>query len=244
MSIDYLAFFGDSEFVINQVMNIYQTKQQRHKQYRNEVWDLIDNLFLAFNLSFIPREQNQKVDSMALAASMFRPPIGPSIKYQVEIKHITTIPDNIKHWKVFSDDSKLQRFLHTIDEFSNISIDQESQEDENEKLEDQQSSHLMKTVDGYDIVELKTNNIPKGLVPLEIFFDSNDVYKGTAMKHQEEEVTDYNIGTTENPNIIKLSKALATEQKYRYVSLIKKFVDTFALSYEDMKTFDTDIIQL
>jgi hypothetical protein len=83
----------------------------------------------------------------------------------------------------------LQRFLHTIDEFSNISIDQGSQEDENEKLEYQQSSHLLKKVVGHDIVELKTNHIPRGLVPLEILFDSNDVYKGTAMKNQEEEVT-------------------------------------------------------
>jgi hypothetical protein len=51
-------------------------------------------------------------------------PIGPNIKYQVEIKHRTTILENIKHWQVFSDDLELQRFIHTIDEFSNISIDQ------------------------------------------------------------------------------------------------------------------------
>jgi hypothetical protein len=40
-----------------------------------------------------------------------------------------------------------------------------------------------------------------------------------------------------------LSKALAAEQKDRYVSLIKTFADTFAWSYEDLNTFDTDIIQ-
>ena len=79
-------------------------------------------------------------------------------------------------------------------------------------------------------------------MPLERLFDSNDVYKGVAMKIQEEEVTDCNIGTTENPKIIKLSKALAAEQKDKYVSLIKNFADTFAWSYEDLKTFDTNII--
>jgi ribonuclease HI len=56
MVIDCLAFFGDSELVINQVRNIYQDKKQRLKQYMNEVCDLIDNFFLEFNLSFIPRE--------------------------------------------------------------------------------------------------------------------------------------------------------------------------------------------
>jgi ribonuclease HI len=55
MAIDYLAVFGDFELVINQVRNIYQNKQHRLKQYRNDVWDLINKFFLAFNLSFIPR---------------------------------------------------------------------------------------------------------------------------------------------------------------------------------------------
>jgi ribonuclease HI len=86
MAIGCLAVFGDSELIINQVKNIYQAKQQRLKQYKNEVWDLIDNFFLAFNISFIPREENQKEYSLALAANTFRPPIGPNIKYQVEIK--------------------------------------------------------------------------------------------------------------------------------------------------------------
>jgi hypothetical protein len=97
----------------------------------------MDNFFLEFNISFIPRDVNHKADSLDLAASTFRPPLGPNIKYQVEIKHRTAIPDNIKHWKVFSDDLELQRFLHTIDEFSNISIDQERQGGENNELENQ-----------------------------------------------------------------------------------------------------------
>jgi ribonuclease HI len=97
MAIDCLAVFGDSELIINQVKNIYQYKQQRLKKYKNNVLDLIDNFFLAFNISFIPREENQEAYSMALDANNFRPPIGPNIKYQVEIRHRTAIPDNINH---------------------------------------------------------------------------------------------------------------------------------------------------
>jgi hypothetical protein len=92
-------------------------------------------------------------------------------------------------------------------------------------LGDQHTSCLLKTMVGHDIVELKNNQILRGLVPLERLFDNNEVYKGAAMKNQEEEVTYCNIGTIENPKIIKLSKALAVEQKYKYVSIIKKFVD-------------------
>jgi ribonuclease HI len=97
MAIDCLSFFGDSELIINQVRNIYQDKQQRLKQYRDKVWDLIVNLFLAFNISFIPREENQKANSLALVDNTFRPLIDSNIKYQVEIRHRTTIQDNIKH---------------------------------------------------------------------------------------------------------------------------------------------------
>jgi hypothetical protein len=91
-------------------------------------------------------------------------------------------------------------------------------------------------------VELKTNHIPRGLVPMEKLFDSNDVSREASMKNQEEEINDCNIGTTENPKTVKLSKALATKQKNKYVSLIKKFDDNFSWSYEDLNTFDTDII--
>jgi hypothetical protein len=80
-------------------------------------------------------------------------------------------------------------------------------------------------------------------VPLERLFDSYDVSREVAIKNQEEEVMDCNIGTAENPKIVKLSKALAPEQKDRYFGMMKNFVDIFAWSYEDLKTFDTDIIQ-
>jgi hypothetical protein len=53
---------------------------------------------------------------------------------------------------------------------------------------------------------------------------------------------DCNIGTAENPKIVKLSKALPPEQKSKYVNLIKKLSDIFSWLYEDLKTFDSDII--
>jgi ribonuclease HI len=55
MGIDKISVFGDSELIIHQIKNIYQTKQQRLKKYRNEVWDYVDNFFLAFNITFVHR---------------------------------------------------------------------------------------------------------------------------------------------------------------------------------------------
>ena len=55
MGIEGVAVFGDAELIIQQVKNAYQTKHPRLRTYKEEVWDLIDNFFLAFNISFIPR---------------------------------------------------------------------------------------------------------------------------------------------------------------------------------------------
>jgi len=78
-------------------------------------------------------------------------------------------------------------------------------------------------------VELKKNHIPKGLVPLERFFDNNDVSKKVATKSKDQEVADCNIGTTLDPKIVKISKSLPDEKRERYVSLMKIFFRYFCM---------------
>ena len=53
---------------------------------------------------------------------------------------------------------------------------------------------------------------------------------------------DCNIGTKEHPRMVKISKALTTKQRNKYIKLLKEYVDVFAWSYEDLKTYDTGII--
>jgi ribonuclease HI len=59
MGIDKIFIFGVSELTIHQLKNIYQDKQQRLKQYKNEVWDFVENFFMDFNITFIQRSLNQ-----------------------------------------------------------------------------------------------------------------------------------------------------------------------------------------
>ena len=61
-----------------------------------------------------------------------------------------------------------------------------------------------------EVIQLKNNCIPKGLIPLENFYDQNDVVKSPNMKHDDEEVESCNLGTPENPKLIKLSKILSS----------------------------------
>jgi ribonuclease HI len=120
MKIEELAVFGDVELIVHQVRNLYQAKHPRLRAYRNEVWDLVDSFFLDFNISFVPREKNSMEDSLVVSASNFRVPLPPKLKYEVEVKYKPSIPDNVKHWKVFEDDLEIKKFLETVDEFSDF----------------------------------------------------------------------------------------------------------------------------
>ena len=85
--------------------------------------------------------------------------------------------------------------------------------------------------------------LPKGLVPLEILFDANDVFVNSNKTHQEEEMEDCNLVTQQEPKIVKLFKGVPKNYKERYIDLFKKYMDVFSLSYEDLKTYDKIIIQ-
>ena len=43
--------------------------------------------------------------------------------------------------------------------------------------------------------------------------------------------------------MVKLSKSLSPDQKQKYVELLKEFQDVFAWSYDNLKSYDTSIIQ-
>ena len=67
--------------------------------------------------------------------------------------------------------------------------------------------------------------------------------KNPKVKPVDDAIEDKNIGTKENPKIVKLSKKLPEKEKEEYVKLMKKYTDVFAWSYEDLKEYDTSIIQ-
>ena len=82
----------------------------------------------------------------------------------------------------------------------------------------------------------------RGLVPLEELFDFNDVAKKPKIEPPGTYIEECNIGTEQNPKIIKLSKSLPIITKQRYIAMFKEFIDVFSWSYEDLKAYDTSII--
>ena len=96
-----VKFFGDSEFVINQVNDSYQTKHPRMRSYRNEVWYVFGNYFTEHSVQVIPRYDNTVADSLETVTGKFETPAAGKKKYKVDIVNRPSIPDNTKYWEVF-----------------------------------------------------------------------------------------------------------------------------------------------
>ena len=215
------------------------------RAYRNEVWDMLGNFFTEHTIQVVPRVENLVADSLAVSAGKFETPMASKKEYQVEIMNRPSIPYNSKYWQVFEDDMQIRRFLELSGEFVNTHFDNENdndrtpRDDEEIETEEEDAKKLKKTLGGKDIIQLKNNFIPRGLIPLERLFDQNDVAKNPKVKLVGDAVEDKNIGTKENPKIIKLSKKLPEKEKEEYVKLMKKYTDVFSWSYEDLKEYDT-----
>ena len=72
-------------------------------------------------------------------------------------------------------------------------------------------------IGGKDIIQLKSKFIPKGLIPLDNLFDRNDVSKKPKVQPNEDDIQDQNIGTKDDPKIIKLSQSLFVDEKKKYM---------------------------
>jgi hypothetical protein len=166
------------------------------------------------------------------------------------VKCRPTVPNNIRYWKVFGNDDQIEDFLQCKNNFECTNIDLEN-EDENVKRSDFENDSVNSVDSGElgndemetDILRLKSNVLSRGLVPLEDLFDFNDVAKKPKIKASGQEVEDCNIETEEKPRMVKLSKSLPPEKKFKYIELFKEYSDVFAWGYEDLKSYDTNIIQ-
>ena len=59
----------------------------------------------------------------------------------------------------------------------------------------------------------------------------------------KEETQHVNLGADDEPKMIQVGNTLATFEKDALVSLLTKFKEVFAWSYEDMPGIDIDIVQ-
>jgi hypothetical protein len=65
----------------------------------------------------------------------------------------------------------------------------------------------------------------------------------STLQPQPEEVEDCNIGTEKDSRIVKISKFLPPKVKDQYRDLLRQYKDVFAWSYDELRTYDTSIIE-
>ena len=83
--------------VINQINDIYQTRNPRMKTYRNEVWDMFRNFFTEYIVKVVDRTENMVVDSLAVADGIFGALTTGKKEHKVCVRNRLTIPDKSRH---------------------------------------------------------------------------------------------------------------------------------------------------
>lgn len=222
---DCLKLIGDSEIITKQVCNTIHCLSLHLKNYQQEVWHLI-NLFKAFNIIFVPRFNNVAANTLANAAARFTP-LGDG--FSIEIVYKPAVLDNITNLRIFNDDQQILDFMTSAKVFKDAAIDEEEHE------------RSLQEVDSR-----KGNTIPKGVVMLEKLFDIQNWFRGppntktqsTTLSHEQ-----INLGTKSNPKCINIGLGCSPNERQALITLFKRYRDIFAWTYDDLKTYDTRIIQ-
>jgi hypothetical protein len=83
-------------------------------------------------------------------------------------------------------------------------------------------------------------------VKLEKFYDLRDKFKRFTNCKTHSLIMQYeviNLGTPDKPQDINLKVQCTSSEKDSFTRLFKEYKDVFAWSYEDLKSFDTQIIK-
>lgn len=227
--------------IIKQVNGEYTAKHPRLRTYKDDAMDLLKT-FAEFQLTFVSRNQNILSNGLAFAARTCLTPYEIK-KCTTQVKYIPIVPDNERYWQVFDGDKQIEEFLQSKNELEIPNSDSDYEQDypteENPLFEEEKSPKIAKINllthepkhkienstdvenEELEVPQSKDHNFPRGLVPLEEFFDLNDVAKNPKLEPIESDVEECNIGSEEKPKMIKLSMTLLAHIKLKYIELFK-----------------------
>ena len=177
---------------------------------------------------------NFEVEMLANATSNLCPSNDFSHdKFFVELIYRPSIPNNITNWRVFEDDEQIINFLNFEDTFKGSVID------------DEQHESLLQDLASEEKPE-HSNIIPKNIVRLEKLFDLQEKFRRPTSTKTRSSTLLYevvNLGIEQDSKNINLGKNCTTAEKATFMKLFREFKDVFTWTYEDLKTYDTKIIQ-
>lgn len=97
MGIKLLKVEGDAELIVKQIKDHFYVRNQRLQSYRQRVWNVI-GWFDAFNIIYIPRSDNSRVDALAVSAALFMPHSDfRQNTFAIELINKPIVPDNAKN---------------------------------------------------------------------------------------------------------------------------------------------------
>jgi hypothetical protein len=157
--------------------------------------------FDALNLVAIPRDQNFKEDELVVVASTLQ--LSQDLikgNITVEVVFRPSVPDNVDHWQIFDDDKQVIKFLNHMQEFSEFHINEEEE--------------------GCNYIENghKVNPVPRGLVSQEQLFDRKYGHKHEETRIKPGNHFEFNIGTNEEPRMVKVGKSTPEEEKKEIIN--------------------------
>lgn len=150
----------------------------------------------------------------------------------VELLFKPSIPDNIMNWRVFNDDSWILNFLTSVSTFKDGVIDNEKHEENIQECRDETS-------------DTEAILVPKSVLSLEKLFDLQSKFRTIVKAKTNSAIMTHtliNLGTPKNPKF-NLGTCCIETKIYTFTHLFKRYKDVFARTYEDLKTYDTHIIQ-
>ena len=116
-----VLILGDLDLIIQQMKGNFVTNDNRLRAYRRAAIDIL-NTFSESQLTKISRSHNLHAHSLATFASTCKLPFEPNHHFTVEIKHRPAIPDNIKNWQFFENDTQINNFLTLQEEFTGLKL--------------------------------------------------------------------------------------------------------------------------
>jgi len=169
--------------------------------------------FSSFNISFIPRDKNQKSNSLALAASLsILDDTQSKTSFQIERAFRSSVPDNEEYLQVFENDEQLENVLLNDDDD-----------------EDNHMYVVLKDCIQYESLFTKDDN-------------SKNLLEEVSLR-KVQETRKVNIGTNSSQKYVNMGVNCTIEEVDQYVSLFKEYLDVFAWTYDDLKSYDKTIFQ-
>jgi len=90
------------------------------------------------------------------------------------------------------------------------------------------------------------NCIPRSVASMDKFYDFHDKFRGVDNYKTNSSSLIYetcNLGTRDNSQNINLGNVCSEQERSTFIKLFKEYKDVFAWTYDDLKTFNPNIIQ-